>query len=329
MAQITGNNNQYLSYQLSFKIGKVFSEPLKIFLLKILTDNKLPGYNILNGDGFLPYSFGNSNINQESKLEDSTYENMLILSHFSIHQKQRKKISEDIKEKLQDEEHDSSLDQYIRKNIIEDYFDRYVQDFIFIDNDDQSTISLIIPSSNPSDTINFLINPYIDHSIQVNPHPKNHLINSELLDWLVWDIKRKKNGVLEKIRINFIEEFSSSAFLTSGALNIKIEDADQTLYSKLAGGLSSHCNKITLGVSFEGRQYKFKLGSGGFFTPNWSGCSGYKTKVNCIDRILYIRDISTKIIPLFSNAFQEMQPDWIKNKDEIFKELREEVKESI
>ncbi|WP_319579166.1 hypothetical protein [uncultured Methanospirillum sp.] len=323
MAQISGNN-RYTSYQIKINEKNLSSEQIKNEILVPIKANRLQDCNVTNGSGFLPYSFGKEDVKYTDKIEDSIYDNILVISHFSIHPKQRKKIDDNLQSQLINEEGENSYNTaYMRKILLQDFYDQFTQDLIFIERDE--SLILTFPSNNPEFVLDKNLKFYFNKSVIIEHYIKNNRINSEIFNWLIWDIKKEKDGRIGDIVINSIDEFSSSPLLTTGNLKLKLDEIDQSIYPKLASNLGSSHNNITMEISYQEKKYKFNLQTGGSFTPIWGGCSGYSTGNNKTSRLLYLRDICTKIIPGISDHFLTVEKDWIKNKDVILSQLIEEV----
>jgi len=272
-----------MSFRVDVKGGDIEKEMGD--LVDILTKNKIGNiYEVTKG--FIPYQLGSElNTNLNVNIKDSKVKEMLIVKHYERELKRGKKNPENIQTLLNSpnlsEVEKGMLNTFLSKS----FYNTDIQDLIFIP---QTEIMVIFPSKDEDNILKYILNPYFEDVFEFNFDPIVRKITQDVLEWLVWKVKKYDGGFVgQSLQIEEIDTYDSAARLDTGELKVTINGIEDNLHAMLAMAFNEKCKGVKLSVSYESDSFCFSLFPEGGYVPFWSNVPKYDEN-NHINKILVL-----------------------------------------
>lgn len=295
-------------------------------LIDTLSKNKIESYFGVP-KGFIPYQFEmGSSIDLNASIEDSKINEMLIVRHYEKRLKKGKINPLGLQSLLDNENLSNTEKEILDKFLTSNFYNIFNQDFIFIPGND---FTVVFPAKDRDDIIQYVLNPYFEDFFEFNLDPKGRKITQDVLEWLVWKVKRQDNGFVGQFLImNGIEAYDSPARLNDGDHKIIVDGIEENLHAMVAMICDERCKGVKLSITYKGDKFCFGLFPEGSYNPVWGSVPRYDED-NRINKILVLKKISKEIIPYIHDQYIKDKPNWDSQKVQIVNDILTEVKNSF
>lgn len=327
-----GNRNHFHTYEIEIKDKKSFKNGDEFtYIVNILKENLIKNL-YSNTAGFVPYQFERGySLDPTGDIEENKVRDILVVKHYEKKEKPRKKIPDNLKADYETIVSSSDFSDDLKKwlkNILGDtYFITFLQDFIFIPGE---SIKVIFPAGDRDNTLTYQLNPYFEDYFEFNLDSKVRKITSDLLEWMVWKVKRYDGGFLSSnLQIEDIEMYDSSAHLNNGELKIELEGIEDNIYAMVSMISDERCKSISITLRYHGDKFKFVLFPEGSYIPVWNSMVASYDENNSANRVLILEKISKEIIPQIYEHYLDKKSEWDTLKPKIEVEILSKVKEEF
>lgn len=332
-----GSRNHFHTYEIEMKDKKSFKRGDNAvvdeftYIVNILKGNLIENlYG--NTTGFVPYQFERGySLDPTVDIEKNKVRDILVVKHYEKKEKPRKKIPENLKNDYESivssSDYSDDLKKWLKNILGDTYFVTFLQDFIFIPGE---RMKVIFPANDRDNTLTYQLNPYFEDYFEFNLDSKVRKITSDLLEWMVWKVKRHDGGFLsDHLQIEDIEMYDSSAHLNNGELKIELEGIEDNIYAMVSMISDERCKSISITLKYQGDKFKFILFPEGSYIPVWNSMLASYDENNSANRVLILEKISTEIIPQIYGHYLSKRKEWNDLKPQIEAEILSNVKEEF
>jgi len=319
MASIKHHQAKYSVLSSTSRSREKSSEEMLKAVEGLISERRIDNFDIVDLKGWLAFQFDarESRIIQEP-ISKGRIKDGLVATHLET-----KPIPypEEISKIIRDQ----NISFEVKRALMEHFSRKFFNDFIFVEQPDH--LKIIMPTENTEWVTNRILVPAIGKEFSIKDVDTMH-VPFDLLLWLVFKIKKRMNGNLQKMEITSIEDYSAFARGAAGNLAVEIDDAERNLFTQISAGKKIQCIMVGSVISYKNRDYPFCLYEGGVFQPIWRNFERLRAKNYISQRIIDVQKIALEIIPQIVEEYRN-DTDWPDERDDILREELTDAKKRL
>lgn len=293
-------------------IEKISSDIDPIDLIEnCIKERQIKDFNEVDLRGWVAFQF---DVKKSRLIHDplsvGRIDNGLVSTHVSFIPKP---LPPEISDLIKSEDIPPEIKNYIAKMTRKQILD----DFIFVKHGKK--LKTIIPKDDPDKLVKYILIPTLGEEFEITSDTEVQ-ITADMLQWLVWKVKKRQDGDLGKMRITMVDIYRSIERMGRHRdMTVDRVDVENETFAQLSVGLRDECNEIKLNISYNGRDYPFYLYIGGVFYPIWHEFESMGTENPTLEKIMDVLTISLDIIPHIISEYRK-DAVWKTERDRIYQQ---------